>query len=970
MKTKIYSLVVVLLLSVSAFAQSYDVSGTVTDSNQQPLPGVSVVVKGTSTGTSTDFDGKYKLQVNSGDVLVFSFVGFETQEVKMDGKTTVNVTLKSGVALDEVVVVGSRNPNRTATDTAVPVDIIDVKELTAAAPQVNLNQILNYAAPSFTSTTQTVSDGTDHIDPASLRGLGPDQVLVLINGKRRHSTSLVNVNSTVGRGSVGTDLNAIPAAAIKDVQILRDGAAAQYGSDAIAGVINIVLKEQTEGLDVTIDGGANFSSESNNQDGGTDGEKYQVDVNYGLPIGERGFINFTGSLTTRARTFRAGKEGFSGSIFNAYNAIENVAQNSGADIANLSFAQIQFFGANVSHFSSQLQSDIAAATSISDLQSILNIDVTDAELAARGQTRSDYSMKVGQSELRGGKFFANLSIPLNDNLEIYSFGGISFRKGQAAGFYRRPDQSRANTTVFINGFLPEIQSDIKDKSLAVGIKGKRGEWNIDFSNTYGTNSFDFNIVNTSNATMGRSTPKEFYAGGFIFSQNTTNLDVSRFYEDTFEGLNVAFGAEYRLENYQLLAGQLESYASFDTNGNVFDASDPNSIAVTDFFGRTRPGGSQVFPGFRPANERNRFRNSIAGYIDLEADITEKFLVSAALRFENYGDFGDTFNWKIATRLKATDNINLRAAVSTGFRAPSLHQLNFNATSTNFVNGIPQEVGTFSNDSRIAELLGIPKLKEEESLSASIGFVAKIPSANLAITVDGFFTAIEDRVVLTDNFSRPSNPTTDAQIELQGLFDQANATRARFFANAIDTETKGLDVVITHKADILGGTLTNNLAGNYSSTRKVDDIHASPQLAAAGLTDTYFSNRSRIFLELAQPRVKANLSHAFDTDKWNIFLRNGFFGEVTNPNQTDADPNIPGRDTNPVHSSLVVTDLSFGYKINENTRITIGGNNIFDVYPDLVAADLTSGNNFIYPRATSQIGLNGRFLFARLSFTLK
>ena len=252
MKTKIYFFIGMLLLSFSALAQSYSVEGVVRDSDNQALPGVSVAVQGTSKGTSSDFDGKFQIEVKNGDILVFTFVGFETKRVTITGQVTLNVVMKSGVELQEVVVVGTRNPNRTVTDSPVPVDVIDVTELTAQGPQVNLNQILNFVAPSFTSNTQTISDGTDHIDPASLRGLGPDQVLVLINGKRRHNSSLVNVNGTFGRGSVGTDLNSIPAAAIKRLEVLRDGAAAQYGSDAIAGVINIVLNDNVNELNLKV----------------------------------------------------------------------------------------------------------------------------------------------------------------------------------------------------------------------------------------------------------------------------------------------------------------------------------------------------------------------------------------------------------------------------------------------------------------------------------------------------------------------------------------------------------------------------------------------------------------------------------------------------------------------------------------------------------------------------------------------
>ncbi len=248
----------ILLLGAFSFA-SAQISGTVVDEEGAPLPGASLVKKGTTTGTTTDFDGNFTIDAAMGETLVVSYIGYTPKEVVINS-TVMNITLVSGIQLAEAIVIGSRNPNRTALESAVPVDVIDVKELNNVAPQVNLNQILNYVAPSFTSNTQTISDGTDHIDPASLRGLGPDQVLVLINGKRRHNSSLVNVNGTFGRGSVGTDLNAIPAASIKRLEVLRDGAAAQYGSDAIAGVINIVLNDNVNELTFNVTTGANFSA--------------------------------------------------------------------------------------------------------------------------------------------------------------------------------------------------------------------------------------------------------------------------------------------------------------------------------------------------------------------------------------------------------------------------------------------------------------------------------------------------------------------------------------------------------------------------------------------------------------------------------------------------------------------------------------------------------------------------------------
>ena len=961
MKTNFYSLLIMLLLSVPMIAQNYQVSGTVTDADDQALPGVSVSVKNGIGGTSTDFDGKYTLQVNNGDILVFTSVGFETQEITMEGLTTLNVQMKSGVELDEIVVIGSRNPNRTATETAVPVDVIDIKELITQGAQTNLNQILTYVAPSFTSNTQTISDGTDHIDPASLRGLGPDQVLVLINGKRRHTSSLVNVNGTFGRGSVGTDLNAIPTAAIERVEVLRDGAAAQYGSDAIAGVINIVMKKSAT-LTVSADTGAYFSSKSGGyNEGGTDGETTGVSINYGVPLGEKGgFINFTGMYDSRNPTNRMIE--WEGNIFNSYNSVERVARDNGFDLLALQtdFNAIVDFSQSAG-LPSDVLNDVNNASDLSDLQDALGADNTDSELGARGQQAHDYNMRVGQSKLRSGKFFFNGEVPLSEKGTLYAFGGMSLRNGEAAGFYRLPSQQRAFTPVYINGFLPEIHSTILDKSFSAGIKSMIGEWNIDFSNTWGKNSFDYNIQNTSNATMQYSTPVEFNAGGFAFAQNTTNFDMSRFYEDTMSGLNLAFGAEYRVERYEIFAGELGSYAKFDTNGNVWDIDDPASIEVVDFFGRARPGGSQVFPGFNPGNELNNTRNSVAAYVDVEADISDSFLISGALRYENYSDFGGTLNFKLATRLKLGEDFALRASANTGFRAPSLHQLNFNSTSTIFVDGIPTEVGTFSNDSRAAQLLGIPQLKEEESRSASIGFTGKLPDANLSFTVDGYFIAIDDRVVYTGQF-KPSNDGSPADELLKRLLAQANAGSATFFANAIDTESYGLDLVVTHKANFSNSNLRTDFALTVGQTQQVGDIHASEILEDAGLVDTYFDETSRIYLEEAVPRTKMNLTFNYNFSKFNIMWRSVYFGKVT-----EATNNV---DNQQEFGAKIVNDLSFSYLANESLRFTIGSSNLFDTYPDKNIDANRSSGRFEYSRRSQQFGAMGRYLFARITFDLK
>ncbi len=1019
----------VLLACFAAVAQ--EVTGTVYDDQNVPLPGASVLLKGTDVGVITDFDGNFIIEASPGDVLVFSYVGFNSQEATVTG-ATMNITLEAGLALENVVVVGSRNANRTATDTPVPVDVLDVTELAQSSPQVTVTEILNYAAPSFNSNPQTISDGTDHIAPASLRGLGPDQVLVLINGKRRHKTGLVNVNGTFGRGSVGTDMTTIPSNSISRIEILRDGAAAQYGSDAIAGVINIVLKKNVNELQVDINTGANVTSEHSPQKK-IDGEKVNLGLNYGLPIGkDGGFINFTGNFNFRGYTNRM--QEWEGSIFNGYNSVERSAASAGIDISTLlmnealvrqyaqsagfnnnqlalingasdvelhdingltgsqrvfggsfgytdfqngdltfqemldAFNALSYTNANqateIQNFYNSLPNNISSSDfnnllSQFQVNSPLGFNNTDAELAARGLQRSDFNMRVGQSELRGAQFFANLSIPLDENLELYGFGGLSFKNGNAAGFYRLPNQARAYTPAYLNGFLPEINSNIVDKSAAFGIKGMLGDWNVDFSNSYGKNTFLYRVTNSNNASLVNSTPFEADSGGFNYSENTTNFDLSRFYEDTMAGLNIAFGAEYRVENYAIVAGEEASYTQYNVQGNPHDPTDPSSIVPVDFFGNSRPGGIQVFPGFKPANVVDAYRNTIAGYFDVEADFTESVLVSGAVRYENFSDFGGTVNFKLATRIKFSDNFNFRGGGQTGFRAPSLHQIHYSSTSTLFVDGVPNEVGIFPNTSRVARLLGIEPLKEETSIGATAGFTARVPSANLKFTLDGYMINIADRVILTGQF------TDNGNAELANLFQQANATQAAFFANSVDTQTMGLDFVVDHKASISDNiSLTNTLAFTFSETT-VEEVKVPDAIANAGLSDTYFDPTSRIYLESAVPTTKGNLSHNLKIgDNWNFFIRNGYFGEV----QEATNENDPSIDY--TFGAKIITDLTVGYNFTENATFTIGANNLLDVYPDENDPAFRSSGRFIYSRRSVQFGQNGRYVFGRLTFKIK
>ncbi|WP_025764802.1 TonB-dependent receptor [Dyadobacter tibetensis] len=1005
---KLLALLLVSLMGTAICAQG--IRGKVTDTaDGTPLPGVSVVVNGSTTGTITDGEGNYSLNLSSGNYqLTISFVGYANQTVnlRIPDQEVLNIKLtQSSAILDEIVVTGSRAGGRVKTESPVPVDVIGIGQMTTQVPQNNLNQIMNVVAPSFTSNTSTVADGTDHIDPAQLRGLGPDQVLVLLNGKRRHTSSLVNVNGTPGRGSVGTDLNAIPAYAIDRIEVLRDGASAQYGSDAIAGIINVKMKESTGKLNLSLYGGGNASQGSNNHSGGMDGENFQIDANYGVRVGKKGFINFTGTALTRKPTYRA--DFATGNIFNAYNAIEYRTLQTGGDVGGLvnNIAGIKAGAQQVSYFDPSLKAAIAAAGSISDLQKILGADVTDNELAFRGLERKDFNMRIGQSELKSFQLFANSAFPINNDHEIYAFGGYGLRKGNAAGFYRRPNQSRTYTGIFINGFLPEIHSDVIDASLAAGIRGQWGEFSYDLSNTFGSNTFNYGVENTINATLLQNSPTVFDAGGLNFKQNTINLDLNRKF-DFMHGFNLAFGAEGRFETYKIKAGDLNSYTRYDINGVPIDANNQGGTVPTDFFGNARPGGAQVFPGFSVKNEtdtKDANRQSVAGYLDTELDVTEKWLLGVALRFENYSDFGNTTNFKVATRYKVTRNLNIRGAISTGFRAPSLAQKYFNSTSTQFVGGVPFEVGTFTNASNAAKLLGIPELKQEESTSFSAGFTAKIPNSNLTITADGYFIKINDRVVLTDQFSRPSGTVTGSALQLQRLFDQANATAATFFSNAIDTESKGIDLVISHQASFENGaTLKTDIAGTVSQTKQVGNIKASAILAENKQVNRYYSEASRVYLQEAVPRVKFNWSHTLTADKFDIFLRNAYFGKVTDPNTVDVNGDgiigaiiVDGQaveNEHPVWGGRLITDISFGYKVNSMLKVVVGANNLFDIYPErnynpisakrpsgvengkvvynnaASTVDLSNANQFVYSRNTSQFGMNGRLLFARLNFT--
>lgn len=770
--------------------------------------------------------------------------------------------------IENVVLVGNRANNRTKLNTLVPVDVISVQKIQQSSPQTTVQDLLNYVIPSFNSVRQSASDGTEHIDPVTLRGLGPDQVLVLVNGKRRHTTSLVNYQNTVGNGSVGTDLSTIPITAIDRIEVLRDGAAAQYGSDAIAGVINIILKKN-QGASASITYG---------QTGRNDGETYQAGANYGTTLGkDKGFVNLSLQLSHRGKT--------------------NRSQNHNLDI----------FGDN---FAYDFADDAAVAKANDD-----------AIIAQRGLTRDDFNFQVGDAQIRQGQLFLNAEYPLNDKWNLYSFGGASVKQGEGFGFRRLPSEtSNVVLSIFPNGFQPILGSKIYDFSYALGTKYQYNNWTLDFSNTFGSNVFNYDVRNTNNASMGAQSPTEFNAGSHGFLQNTFNVDASK----KIDNFNIAFGGEWRFEQYQIKSGEEASYKNY---GLV-----PGTV-----------GGAQSFIGFSDENAIKKSRNSEAIYADVSYDL-EKFNVDAAARFENYSDFGSALTGKLALRYELFKNFSLRGAVGTGFRAPSLQQQYFNNSYSDIStsgSGIVNK-GIFTNDSDVAKAIGFDKLKEEKSVNASAGFTFK-PVSKLFITLDGYLIKVKDRIVITSQFSDPS-------------FAAYGVESARFFANAVDTETKGVDLVVSYDWDLGGGNLNINLAGNYTET-KITKFNFPEKVLANHSQDEFFGPDQINIIETLSPKTKASLGLNYKINKINFLVRNTYFGEVI-------------RNGFPFGSvqkfaPKVVTDVSVGYDITKKVNFTIGANNLFDVFPDLQVYENSYFGVFKY--APVQMGTTGNYFFGRLNY---
>jgi iron complex outermembrane receptor protein len=794
--------------------------------------------------------------------------------------------------LQEVKIVGSRNSKRTVVNSAVPIDIIDVKSVTTQSGKIEINELLQYAAPSFNANKQSGSDGADHVDPATLRGMGPDQTLVLINGKRRHQSSLINLFGTRGRGNTGTDLNAIPAAAIKRIEILRDGAAAQYGSDAIAGVINIVLNDNVDELTGTVTYGMYSTNADGNFPAGTantddnfldtnadgnritdgksfDGNSVKLTTNYGTKIGDKGgFANFTAEYLNKEKTLRPG---------------------------------------------------------------------------------FDFRRGFGEASIESFNFFVNAALPVSDNTKFYVFGGRNFRDTDAYAFTRNNPSPRIVTDIYPNGFTPRITSLIIDNSVSAGFRTKTASgWNLDISNTFGKNLFHYYIKGTLNASLEGASPTEFDAGGHTLSQNTINLDLSKNYDSILNGFNLAFGAEYRTEQFTIFAGEEGSYATYDVNGQPITDPLNQTIPNDPNTGEPRPGGSQGFPGYSPANEVNRSRSNVSLYADGELDVNDNFMVSSALRFESYSDFGSTLNGKLAARLKTGGNINLRGSISSGFRAPSLAQIYYNLRFTNFSSSGASEILLSPNNSPVTQAFGIGKLNEEKAINGSLGFTASY--GDFTATVDGYMVNVKDRIVLTGYF--------DASALNIGV-DQA-----QFFVNGVDTKTTGLDVVIAWKKKFGDNSFGATLVGNINNM-KVDKVNN-------GTLDeqTFFGEREKAFLLASAPDNKFALNLNYARKWFDAGLAFTRFSEVKLLDyQMYEDVADYGSFANQIkaatdtYGAKIVTDLTLGFNLSKNTKLSVGSNNLFNIYPDQQDDWVEAGGYW----DAVQMGFGGAYYYARMNF---
>ncbi len=869
------STMILMLLLVSNVILAQEVTGVVTDETG-PLPGVSIVVKGTTIGTTTNFDGQYSINAGNGDTLIFSYVGFDTQRIKVSG-SVLNVSMKSGVELEEVVLVGSRTAPRSNSDTPLPIDVVSAKEL-ASTGQITFDKALQYRIPSFNTVQTPVNDATSLLDPYEIRNMGPSRTLILINGKRKNLSALLYTQTSPGRGETGADISAIPTDAIKRVEILRDGASAQYGSDAIAGVMNIILKDTPNEGSATLRSG--ITSEG-------DGEMFGVAVNNGSSIGgDKGFVNYTVDLSKVNLANRPGTV--------------NAAGEAGD------------FGAN-----------------IADVQEFL-------------RRNPDANNINGSPETAAAKFSVNFGYDLSENTSLYANAAYVYKSVNSFANYRTPywrtltdypyladffPGDNPNNVGGYDGYVPTFEGLLSDYNATVGFKSFINDWNVDASFTTGGNMQTYKVNNTHNRnevfspstfidangngsvddgeiTEGSelykaNSQQSFDPGGTKFSHNIGNIDISKLISDK---VSIGMGAEFRTETFEVIQGELASYDG---------------------------GGGDSFAGATPQDSGKFNRYNIGGYFSLDYDVSDAFLLSGTVRSENYSDFGNAFVYKFSSRYKLSDVLTLRGSLSSGFRAPTLHQIYTQKAQYSFIPGQGIQVGGLINNvSTQAKLLGIPQLDAETSNNFTVGIGGKL-SNKFTYTVDYYSIAVKDRIVLGTEIGA----TGDATNPLDVLLASNSLSDISFFSNAIDTKTSGIDVVLGYRDIDLGeGSLDLNLSGNYTLQNERDGaVKDIPLVANAGQSVVNQTQEALFFT--SRPITKWILGANYDANKFSFSFNNTYFGKTTFFQQglsTDANGRFNLRTE---FIPKVVTDLGVNYNATDKMTLAININNIFNILPE-------------------------------------
>ncbi|MGP4945048.1 TonB-dependent receptor plug domain-containing protein [Pseudoalteromonas nigrifaciens] len=832
----------------------------------------------------------------------------------------------SAEKLEVVVVTGTRFDQRTAVDSTTPIDSVTRSELFSGG-QTELQDSLRIDVPSFNVARPVASGVADFLRSPTLRGLSPGQTLLLVNGKRRHTNSDLNVGNQVGRGDVAYNFNAIPALAFERVEVLRDGASAQYGSDAVAGIINIILDESTGG-DLFLTGGTTTEG---------DGEKLTTSLGYGWALPNDGFIRLTGEYQQQEFSNRSRDD-----------------------------TRQQFFGTGPDGELLPISNNFGSGVGLTP---------SNGELDPREATFDRNTFIFGQPEYETVKVFVNAAMPLNDDAELFTFGGYSKIDGTNPNFFRRAGQDETVRSIHPNGFIPFNNSELIDYSMAIGARGDDfAGFGWEISTLYGKSQTDQSFSNSNNVSLGDASPTNFERGSTRLDQWTTNLDLTRYFDlDDGSPLKFAFGAEYRSENFEAIAGDS---ASYEFGGvPILDGPAAGSIAAA---------GSQPVPGIAPSEELEADRNTVAVYAELEKEWADRLLVSLAGRFEDYSDFGTTTDFRLASRLTLTDEVNIRGSVGTSFRAPALPQSFFQRSEISFAGGEPTATRIVSPNDSLAPFIGAEPLDAEEATNISLGVTYN--DGPLSASVDVYQIDLDDRIVLSSQFSSPAL----TELLSENGFGEINAVT--FESNAVDTTTQGIDITGSYYTDFYSGVLTTTLAASFVDT-DFDRIAGTPEaLEVLGITTELFDLRSQVRLAQGTPQDKITLNFNYIDGPWQVNLTTTRYGEVsqadlTNRSQAQVDVLVDGFDTELVPRSngnfdiietfgaKLVTDLSIAYKLDDAMTLRIGADNIFDVYPDeqvattaenTLAGTYGSDNRGIFPYSyLSPFGVAGTYVYASI-----